>query len=153
MSPAREFKRVPGERPLLAIAGGLYDILAGGDETGGLHALVETTLPPDNGPPPHAHAREDEVFYVLSGEITFTVGGREHVASAGTTRRRECQNRKVKCGAFAGTEQPGQRNREREVNQRAAPQAAGRVMAGLGQRGEAEAADARQSQMDSYSLR
>jgi quercetin dioxygenase-like cupin family protein len=82
--PPREFKRTPGERPLLAIAGGVYDILAGGDETGGQYALVENTLPPDNGPPPHTHTREDEAFYVLAGEMTFTVGGREHLARAGT---------------------------------------------------------------------
>jgi uncharacterized RmlC-like cupin family protein len=36
------------------------------------------------GPPPHVHSREEEGFYVLEGEITFTVNGEKVVATAGT---------------------------------------------------------------------
>ena len=35
-------------------------------------------------PPPHVHSREEECFYVLEGEITFTVKGERVVATAGT---------------------------------------------------------------------
>ena len=40
-------------------------------------------MPPGGGPPPHVHSREEEGFYVLEGEITFTVGAKRVVASAG----------------------------------------------------------------------
>lgn len=35
-------------------------------------------------PPPHVHSREEEGFYILEGEITFTVGDARIVATAGT---------------------------------------------------------------------
>ncbi|QKW11246.1 cupin domain-containing protein [Streptomyces sp. NA04227] len=36
------------------------------------------------GPPQHRHARHDEGFYVLSGTVRFTVGTKDHDATAGT---------------------------------------------------------------------
>src|SRR5262249_48635745 len=33
--------------------------------------------------PPHVHSREEEGFYVLEGEITFTIGDKRLLASAG----------------------------------------------------------------------
>ena len=41
-------------------------------------------VPDAAGPPPHVHSREEEGFYVLEGEITFTVNGERVVATAGT---------------------------------------------------------------------
>ena len=40
--------------------------------------------PHSGGPPPHVHESEDDSFYVLEGELTFTVEGTEVVAEAGT---------------------------------------------------------------------
>ena len=40
-------------------------------------------MPPGGGPPPHVHSREEEGFYILEGEITFTVDGERVVATAG----------------------------------------------------------------------
>ena len=40
-------------------------------------------VPPGGGPPPHVHSREEEGFYVLEGEITFTINGERVVATAG----------------------------------------------------------------------
>ncbi len=37
-----------------------------------------------NVPPPHIHHREDETFYVIEGEMTFSVGGRTIKATPGT---------------------------------------------------------------------
>jgi gentisate 1,2-dioxygenase len=54
-----------------------------GEETGGKYALWEAVVPPGGGPPPHVHSRE-EGFYVLEGEITFTVNGERVVAGPGT---------------------------------------------------------------------
>lgn len=59
-------------------------MLATGEETGGAYCLAEATVPPGGGPPPHIHSREEEMFYVLDGEISFTVEGRESVAGPGT---------------------------------------------------------------------
>jgi mannose-6-phosphate isomerase-like protein (cupin superfamily) len=36
------------------------------------------------GPPIHAHTDEDDSFYILEGELTFTVEGEEVVAGPGT---------------------------------------------------------------------
>lgn len=44
------------------------------EETGGAFALGEALIRPGGEPPLHVHAREDETFYVLEGEITFQRG-------------------------------------------------------------------------------
>ena len=36
------------------------------------------------GPPIHAHAAEDDSFYILEGELTFILGDEEVVAGPGT---------------------------------------------------------------------
>jgi quercetin dioxygenase-like cupin family protein len=54
--------------------GDKYVMLATGEQTGGVYALMEASVPPGGGPPPHYHTREEESFYVLDGEITFTAG-------------------------------------------------------------------------------
>jgi quercetin dioxygenase-like cupin family protein len=68
----------------VAVVGDAYRFLATGEETGGRYALWEAIVPPGGGPPPHVHTREEEGFYVLEGEITFTVNGERVVATAGT---------------------------------------------------------------------
>ena len=45
----------------------------GSAESGGAFQLTEDELAPGGGPPLHVHAREDETFYVLEGEVTFFV--------------------------------------------------------------------------------
>jgi len=76
----REF----GQRPLLSVAGDVYDILVDGNETEQRSAVVMVVVTPGNGPPPHTHHREDESFCVLEGEVTFTLAGRPVPAPAGT---------------------------------------------------------------------
>ncbi len=63
--------------------GDRYVILASGRQTGGAYCLLEATVFPGGGPPPHYHTREEESFYVLEGEITFTVEGRTIAATPG----------------------------------------------------------------------
>lgn len=72
------------EGKTFAIVGDAYRFLATGEETGGKYAMFEATVPPGGGPPPHSHGREEESFYILEGEITFTVNGQQIVAGAGT---------------------------------------------------------------------
>jgi quercetin dioxygenase-like cupin family protein len=72
-----------GDGRTIAIVGDVYRFLATGEETNARYALWEATVPPGGGPPPHVHSREEEGFYILEGEITFHVGDRRFVASAG----------------------------------------------------------------------
>ncbi len=44
------------------------------EETAGQYAVVESTTPPDGGPPLHVHTHEDELFYVLQGSYAFISG-------------------------------------------------------------------------------
>src|SRR5215469_1959872 len=56
--------------------GWLLTFLATGEETQGRFALIEAVGRRGNVPPPHIHRLEDEITYVLEGEIVFTVAGR-----------------------------------------------------------------------------
>ena len=51
--------------------------------TGGAWCAFEVTLGPDEGVPPHVHARDDEMHYVLEGEIELQCGERVFAAQAG----------------------------------------------------------------------
>jgi mannose-6-phosphate isomerase-like protein (cupin superfamily) len=66
------------------MVGDLNTVKLGGKETNGALAWLETLVIPDGGPPPHIHHREDELFYVLSGEVTFYAGGKQRLAKQGT---------------------------------------------------------------------
>jgi quercetin dioxygenase-like cupin family protein len=76
--------QVPGTGKAFSAVGDKYVMLATGDQTGGAYCLAEATVLPGGGPPPHYHTREEESFYVLEGEITFTVDGRTVVGTPGT---------------------------------------------------------------------
>jgi quercetin dioxygenase-like cupin family protein len=76
--------RTAAQARTIAVVGDVYRFLATGDDTDGRYALWEAVVPPGGGPPPHVHSREEEGFYVLDGEITFTVNGERVVATAGT---------------------------------------------------------------------
>lgn len=76
--------RKPAEGRTVAVVGDVYRFLATSEDTNGKYALWEALVPPGGGPPPHVHSREEEGFYILEGEITFTMGDKRIVASAGT---------------------------------------------------------------------
>jgi quercetin dioxygenase-like cupin family protein len=76
--------RNPGEGRTIAVVGDVYRFLATGEDTSGNYALWEAIVPSGGGPPPHVHSREEEGFYVLEGEISFTVGDQRLIARAGT---------------------------------------------------------------------
>ena len=75
---------VPPQGRTIAVVGDVYRFLATGEDTNGKYALIEALVPPGGGPPPHVHSREEEGFFILKGEITFTVNGEKVVANAGT---------------------------------------------------------------------
>jgi mannose-6-phosphate isomerase-like protein (cupin superfamily) len=58
-------------------------IKATGADTGGAYALVELVVPPQAGPPPHLHRREDEGFFILEGDFEFLAGDHTLRATAG----------------------------------------------------------------------
>jgi quercetin dioxygenase-like cupin family protein len=64
--------------------GDRYVFLATREQTGGAYCLAEAAVLPGGGPPPHYHTREEETFYVLEGEITFTVDGQTTIGRQGT---------------------------------------------------------------------
>lgn len=72
-----------GGRPVWVL-GELHIWKASGAETGGRYALMENVVAPGGEPPPHVHHNEDEAFYVLSGDLAFTVGDQEFRATTGS---------------------------------------------------------------------
>jgi quercetin dioxygenase-like cupin family protein len=57
---------------------------ATGPTTNGAFGLLEHLMvPPGFASPYHTHAREDEAFYVLEGEVAFICAGRWMIAAAG----------------------------------------------------------------------
>src|SRR5690349_10859099 len=82
-APHQPTLRKPAQGRTVAVVGDVYRFLATGEDTNGKYALWEAIVPPGGGPPPHVHSREEEGFYILNGEITFTIGDQRFVASAG----------------------------------------------------------------------
>lgn len=74
----------PNDGKHIAIAGDINSILISKDDTEGTYSVVEAKVFPNGGPVPHIQTREHEGFYVLEGEVTFTVDGKEIVAKRGT---------------------------------------------------------------------
>jgi mannose-6-phosphate isomerase-like protein (cupin superfamily) len=48
------------------------------DDSAGACSVFELGAPPRFGPPRHVHHREDEWYYVLSGNFIFEVGDEQH---------------------------------------------------------------------------
>jgi mannose-6-phosphate isomerase-like protein (cupin superfamily) len=65
-----------GEQVLVKVAG---------SDTNDQLSCTFHTVPPMKGPPRHQHQREDEMFYVVEGEVAFEIDGKGVVARAGTT--------------------------------------------------------------------
>ena len=63
---------------------GNVEFLARTRDTPRFNVGIVTIQPHRDGPEAHAHAEEDDAFYVLEGELVFTVDGEEVVAGAGT---------------------------------------------------------------------
>lgn len=66
--------RKPGEGTAIWMLGGLYEVKAAAEETGGTLTIMEMTLPAGMGPPPHTHPG-GEAVYVLEGTVSYRIGG------------------------------------------------------------------------------
>jgi mannose-6-phosphate isomerase-like protein (cupin superfamily) len=64
---------------------GLGSACLSGIDTGGAYCLLEVSLAPAIGVPRHMHTREDEVYFILAGELEVTVGEKIFVLRPGDT--------------------------------------------------------------------
>jgi mannose-6-phosphate isomerase-like protein (cupin superfamily) len=65
-----------GEGRSFPFAGGTMTIKEDGTRTRGELTAVEVVLPARSSPPPqHLHHKHEETWYVVDGELEFTVGG------------------------------------------------------------------------------
>lgn len=81
----REVYRVgPGEGDARRVLDSVDTIKIAASQTGSLFSLVEWEESRGWGPPVHVHQREDEAYYVLSGEVTVFVGEERISAPEGT---------------------------------------------------------------------
>ena len=56
------------------VMGTLFTYLVTGAESGGSYFTLIVDVGPEAGPPPHIHHLEEEQFYVLAGQLTYSVG-------------------------------------------------------------------------------
>jgi quercetin dioxygenase-like cupin family protein len=66
--------RKPGEGTAFWMLGGLYEVKASSDETGGEMTVMQMTMPAGLGPPPHTHPGTESV-YVLDGNLRYHIAG------------------------------------------------------------------------------
>jgi quercetin dioxygenase-like cupin family protein len=52
-------------------------------DTAGAYSIFEDLIPPNAGPPPHTHAREDETIFVLEGKLRAWLGGQQYDVKPG----------------------------------------------------------------------
>jgi quercetin dioxygenase-like cupin family protein len=84
MSHATALIRNQGEGELLWFAGGgVFTMKASTDETGGAFMLLEDRVVRGKTTPMHLHPDEDELCYVLDGELLVHIGGAEHRVGKG----------------------------------------------------------------------
>lgn len=65
------------------VMGDMFTYLVTGEQSGGSYFTLLVDVAPYGGPPPHIHHLEEEQFYVLQGELTFSVSGQTFQANTG----------------------------------------------------------------------
>ena len=74
----------PGDGPGYAFHGAHVVIKASGRDTRGQLGVMESTYPAGLSVHTHVHAGEDEMFYLLAGELTGYCGDEPWTATAGS---------------------------------------------------------------------
>jgi quercetin dioxygenase-like cupin family protein len=74
----------PGEGPVCGFHGSSVVIKASGEHTLGQLAVMEFAYPPGLSVHEHVHDGEDEMFYLLAGELTGFCGEDRWIAAAGS---------------------------------------------------------------------
>lgn len=80
---AETIVRKRGEGDAVWMLDSLYAIRASSEETDGAVTIMEMTIPPGMGPPPHTHPGGESV-YVLEGEVRYHIGGETYEGGPGT---------------------------------------------------------------------
>lgn len=73
----------PTEGRVLDVLGDRIVVKTHGSETDGRFSLTEFSSPKDGGPPPHRHAWR-EGYWMMEGEIAFTVEGKTGTLTPGS---------------------------------------------------------------------
>lgn len=63
--------------------GHTFSFLLDADQTSGAFVLIHCYFRKGGEPPAHFHRNEEEIFYVLEGEIRFHIGDKNFIAKAG----------------------------------------------------------------------
>ena len=72
-----------GAGKLISLGGLGVHFKIGGEQTGGLLAIVEHPIEPGRLVPPHVHRNEDELSYIVAGRIGVRIGDEEFEAGPG----------------------------------------------------------------------
>jgi quercetin dioxygenase-like cupin family protein len=74
---AKAITHKAGEGQAFWMLGGLYEVLLSSEETNGAATVMQMTLPPGMGPPPHVHHKGvTETVYVIEGTLTYQIDGK-----------------------------------------------------------------------------
>lgn len=65
------------------VMGSLFTYLVTGAESGGSYFTLIVDIGPEQGPPPHIHHLEEEQFYVLEGQLTYSIGSQTFQVNTG----------------------------------------------------------------------
>ncbi|RXH57695.1 cupin domain-containing protein [Granulicella sibirica] len=79
------YKRSPALDNSTWYKGILISQLAAGPDTNGAFDFAESKMKKGTEPPPHIHDREDELFYILAGELKVFADGQVFTVAAGET--------------------------------------------------------------------
>ena len=72
---ANKFMFVPADTgEAYWVMGTLFTYLVTAAESGGSYFTLIVDVGPEAGPPPHIHHLEEEQFYVLEGQLTYSIG-------------------------------------------------------------------------------
>lgn len=66
----------PGAGKDLHAFGNVLTVMLGRDQTGNQLSVMSEVTPPGGGPPLHVHHREDEIFLVIEGRISYCVNAK-----------------------------------------------------------------------------
>ncbi len=89
---ARETTALPSGPPLVVgdgqgtqvwAMGILVTVKVTAADTGGSYSVFEDFIPPEAGPVPHTHTREDETIFVLEGKLRAWLGGKQYDVKVG----------------------------------------------------------------------
>jgi hypothetical protein len=64
-------------------------------DTGGQMTIIEITEPPGSQAPLHVHHREDEIFWILEGDLTAAQSSSFESGAADVTRYASCSKASV----------------------------------------------------------